>query len=612
MLLVRKSNWVVGFKKAMVIIVALCLCLSQMVFAYAWQSDNGDGTFTNPPLFADYPDPSIIRVGSDFYLATSTFAGVPGLVICKSQDLVNWEIAGHCISSYTGNAYNMQGGTKYGNGCFAPSIAYKNGTFYVVVTPNGENTRIYYAKDVAGPWSCNVLSGSYFDPALFIEDDGTAYIAYGGAWQNQISMIQLNSSLSATTGSSRVILSYNNVEGTHLIKAKGKYYLFNAVPAQKLVCSRSNTLWGPYGETTTLCTAGKGGHQGGIVDLPDGSYWGYVHQDDGAIGRPTRICPITWENDWPKFGRPGYLGQIESKYTKPIQNKPIKVPQASDEFNGNTLGLQWMWNHNPDNTKWSLTGSALRLNATTGKDFWNARNSLTQKGQGLISTGTIKIDCSQMQPGDIAGLGMLGDPRGYIAVTKDPKRIIMSEEESVKATVNNITSNILYFRIEMNFSNKQAKFFWKDDTREWQQLGTTITMGFDWQYGTFQGEQYAILNFNPSGSSGYVDVDWFRLNDEPGPSGNQTPTPLPTPTPTLTPTISPTSSMTPTPTPTSINSIDLNHDGVINIADVILLASAFNSVRGDTKYLEAYDINNDGAINMSDVIIIAAKFNAIV
>ena len=499
-----------------------------MVCTYAYQSDNGNGTFKNPVLYADYPDPSIVRVGDYFYMASSTFAGVPGLVICKSEDLVNWEIAGHCISSYNGDAYNLQGGTKYGNGCFAPSIAYRDDTFYVVVTPNGENTRIYYAKDVSGPWNCNILKGVYFDPALFFEDDGTPYIAYGGAWQNQISMIKLNTTLTSVV-EERKILTYNNVEGSHLTKYNGKYYLFNAVPAQRLVCSRASNIWGPYGETITLCTAGKGGHQGGIVDLPDGSYWGYLHQDDGAIGRMTRICPITWEDGWPKFGRPGYIGQVESTYTKPIQDKAIKVSAASDEFNGTTLGLQWMWNHNPDNTKWSLTGASLRLKATTGSDFWHARNTLTQKGQGPISSGTIKVDCSKMQPGDICGLGMLGDPRGYIAVTKDPKRIIMTEEDTVKATASNITSDILYFRIEMNFNNKQAKFFWKDDTRDWQQLGTAITMGFDWQYGTFQGEQYAILNFNTGASSGYCDIDWFRLNDEPGPDSNETPLPTPGP-----------------------------------------------------------------------------------
>ncbi|MCL6509734.1 MAG: hypothetical protein K6U78_03520, partial [Anaerolineae bacterium] len=109
------------------------------------------------------------------------------------------------------------------------------------------------------------------------------------------------------------------------------------------------------------------------------------------------------------------------------------------------------------------------------------------------------------------------------------KKIIMSEEDSTKATVSNITANILYFRIEMNFNTKQAKFFWKDDGRDWQQLGTTITMGFDWQYGTFQGEQYAIMCFNPSSSAGYMDVDWFRLDDQPGPGGTQTPTPTPPP-----------------------------------------------------------------------------------
>ncbi|MDP4180357.1 MAG: glycoside hydrolase 43 family protein, partial [Bacillota bacterium] len=266
MLYVRKSKNGFRFKKALTILLVLCLSLSQMVSTYAWQSDNGDGTFNNPPLYADYPDPSMIRVGNYFYLATSTFVNVPGLVICRSEDMVNWEIVGHCITTLTGNnAYSMIGGVKYGGGCFAPSIGYKNGTFYVVVTPNGDKTSIYSAKDVAGPWTCTTLSGSYFDPCLFIDTDGTPYLAYGGAWQNQISMIQLNSTLTGTTGSAKVILSYNSVEGSHIVKAKGKYYLFNAVPAQRLVCSRSNSVWGPYGETTTLCTAGKGGHQGGIV-----------------------------------------------------------------------------------------------------------------------------------------------------------------------------------------------------------------------------------------------------------------------------------------------------------------------------------------------------------
>jgi len=495
-----------------------------------WQSDNGDGTFKNPPLNADYPDPSMVRVGNYFYLASSTFVNSPGLVISRSEDMVNWEIVGHCIDRLPNtDVYNLEGTIKYAGGCFAPSIAYKNGTFYVAVTLNGDKTRIYYSKDVAGPWNCNVLNGSYFDPCLFIEDDGTPYLAFGGAWQNKISMAKLNSTLSGVL-EERTIMTYNNIEGSHITKHNGKYYLFNDVPAQKLVCSRASNIWGPYGETITLCTASNGGHQGGIVDLPDGSYWGYLHRDDGAVGRMTRICPITWQNDWPMFGRAGHIGVVESTYTKPIQNKTIKVPATSDEFNSNTLGLQWMWNHNPDNSKWSLTGSALRLKATKSASFWAAKNSLIQKGQGPISSGSIKIDCSEMKSGDIAGLGMLGDPQGYIAVTSDSsgKRIIMAEEDSVKASVNNITKNVLYFKIEMNFNTKIAKFYWKDDTSDWKQLGTNITMGFDWQNGTFQGEQYALLCFNPSSSSGYVDIDWFRLNDATGDNVETTTTIQPT------------------------------------------------------------------------------------
>jgi beta-xylosidase len=498
------------------------LVLISLLFAIpfsvlAWQSDNGDGTFQNPPLYADYPDPSIIRVGHDFYFASTSFVQSPGLPVLKSQDLVNWEIVGHVVSSFDLNdSYNMIGGTAYRQGVFAPSLRYRDGIFYVVVTLSGQRTRIYYTRDVTGLWNYHQLNGSYFDPALFFDDDGTPYLAYGGAWQNQIRMIQLNYDCSAEVHEQQ-ILAHNNVEGSKLIKRNGTYYLFNAVPANRLLCSRASNIWGPYGETVTLCNAGNGGHQGAIVDMPDGSDWGFIMQDDGSIGRMTRICPITWENGWPRFGRPGHLGQVESSYTKPIQNQSIKVPAASDEFNGSSLGLQWMWNHNPDHSKWSLTGSALRLTPSVASDFLNARNTLTQKGQGPKSNGSIKIDAGAMQSGDIGGLGMLGDPAAYIAVAMNPKRIIMSYEDNVQATVSGITADILYFRVEMNFDSNQARFFWKDDSRDWEQAGPSVTMGFDWQYGTFQGEQYAVFCFNSEDSHGYMDVDWFRLDDPAAP-----------------------------------------------------------------------------------------------
>jgi xylan 1,4-beta-xylosidase len=580
-----------------------------------WQSDNGDGTFKNPPLYADYPDPSIIRVGNDFYLASTTFVNVPGLVILHSQDLVNWEIVGHCISSFpSGGKYDMIGTIQYAGGCFAPSIAYKDGMFHVAVTPNGESTRIYHATNPQGPWTYTQLSSGYFDPCIFIESNGTPYLAWGGAWENAIKMIQLNSTLTGTTGSQQTILSYTGIEGTHMTKYGSYYYIFNAVPGSlSIVCSRSTTLWGPYGETTNLCSDATGGHQGGIIDMPDGSYWGYIMKDCGSIGRMTNICPITWEKNWPKFGRSGHTGTVESSYTKPIANKPIMAPATSDEFNSSTLGLQWMWNHNPDNTKWSLTGSALRLKPSTAPDFWSARNTLTQKGQGLTSSGSIKIDTSAMQPGDIMGLGMLGDPRGYIAVTRDPRRIIMSEEDSVRATVNNVSAYILYFRVEMNFSANQARFFWRDDnTTTWQQLGTTITMGYDWQNGTFQGEQYAILCFNPGSSTGYMDVDWFRFDDKPGEGSDQTPAPTaePTTAPTAAPTTAPSAvpTIAPTAAPACSLAGDVNGNGGIDIVDALLIAQAYVGLNPSNYNTVCADVNCSGAVDIVDALLVAQLY----
>jgi beta-xylosidase len=126
------------FRMIKVGIVFILLFTGANLFS-EWQSDNGDGTFKNPPLNADYPDPSIIRVGNDFYFASTTFVNSPGCVILHSQDLINWEIISHCISSLPiGGKYDMNGAVAYAGGCFAPGLAYNNGTFYVALNLNGD------------------------------------------------------------------------------------------------------------------------------------------------------------------------------------------------------------------------------------------------------------------------------------------------------------------------------------------------------------------------------------------------------------------------------------------------------------------------------------------
>jgi beta-xylosidase len=251
------------------------------------------------PCYADYPDPDIIRVGDDFYFATTTFVNTPGLTILHSQDLVNWEIVSHVVPRLDGRTqYDLKDGNAYRAGLFASSLRYHNGTFYVVVTPVNQNTRVYYSKDIRGPWQYHELDRAAFDPGLFIESDGTGYIATSGGWDGHVTLLKLSADFSKVV-EARGIFYYKGVEGSKVVKRSDWYYIFNALPSKLgLTCSRATNIFGPY-ETIEPLNDRTGGHQGAIVDLPDGSWYGFVMKDCGAVGRMTFLSPIFWTNDWP-------------------------------------------------------------------------------------------------------------------------------------------------------------------------------------------------------------------------------------------------------------------------------------------------------------------------
>jgi beta-xylosidase len=374
--------------------------------------------YVNPPIYADYPDPDIIRVGNDFYFSTTTFIDVPGLTILHSQDLVHWEIVMHLVSQLTGSPnYNITNGVQnYRNGVFASSLRYYNGTFYCVETPNGQNTTIYYSTNIAGPWQSNQLSVAAFDPGLYVED-GVGYIATAGGWQSNTTILTLNSTFSQVVAST-TFTNGLGLEGSHVVKVGSYYYIFNSQPATgNFYVSRATNLFGPY-TFMNISNNATGGHQGAIVDIPDGSYYGFVMKDCGAIGRMTYISPIFWTNGWPVFGTTNAPGQVPATAPMPIEGAPAWQIATSDDFLSPTLGLQWQWNHNPDNTRWSLTDRPgfLRLHPTGATNFWYARNTLIQKGQGPRSGAAVKFDLSNLQPGDICGFGTLGKTNGNISV----------------------------------------------------------------------------------------------------------------------------------------------------------------------------------------------------
>ena len=509
------------------ILVLCCLFSFCVDAAYARQSDNGDGTYTNPPLYADFPDPDIIRVGEDFYFATTTFVNVPGLTILHSQDLVNWEYMSHVIDHLDGRPeYDLQGGTAYRSGVFAPSLRYYQGIFYVVVTPVGQNTRIYSADDARGPWSYHELSQQAFDPGLFIDDDGKGYIGTSGSWDGTLTLHALNEDFTEIVDSRKVY--YNKgAEGSKIVKKGDWYYLFNSIPSRLgMTVSRAKDLYGPW-ETKTSISDITGGHQGAIVDLPDGGWYGFVMKDYRSIGRMTNISPIFWQDDWPIWGTPDAPNQVPDVATKPIQGKPVMHPATSDEFDSNELGLQWQWNHNPDDTRWSLTERPgyLRLRATQSDRFWTARNTLTQKGWGPWCWGAVTLDLRNLKPGDICGFGTLGKFNGYITITCDEQgelligmRVIEdngdSQNTDERAAPTPIEAATIMLRTDMDFEINRGICAYSLDGETWLSLGGDFTLAYDWRTGTFQGEQFAIFCYNAEPSEGFVDVDSFVFSDE--------------------------------------------------------------------------------------------------
>ena len=224
--------------------------------------------------------------------------------------------------------------------------------------------------------------------------------------------------------------------GSHMYKINGKYYILCPVGGTGgwQVCLRSDNIDGPYEHRIVMdddrSYPGNGLHQGGMVQTVNGDWWFIIMQDRGAIGRVPCLVPVTWDNGWPMLGADGLDAIV---YDKPAGHKGRVAPTvASDEFDGKHLGLQWQWNHNPDNNAWSLEKRRgyMRLEAGLADDLKNARNTLTQRVLGPISTATVEMDIAGLKNSCTAGFGIFEFPYTYVGVTQEDgnRRIVMCND----------------------------------------------------------------------------------------------------------------------------------------------------------------------------------------
>jgi beta-xylosidase len=493
---------------------------------------------TNPVIFADVPDMSMIRIGDTYYMSSTTMHMSPGVPIMKSKDLVNWQLVRYAYDTLVSNDQMnlVNGQSTYGRGSWASSIRYHNGTYYVsTFAATSGKTHIYTTKNIEkGPWKAISFSPAYHDHSLFFEDDGKVYLISGN---KKLSLIELKEDLSGVKqgGVNQVIIENSTQpsesvgasslgEGSQLFKINDKYYLFNITwprgGMRTVVVHRAGKLTGPWEGKVALQDLGVA--QGGLISTPKGEWFAYLFRDYGAVGRIPYLVPVKWEDGWPVLG---VDGKVPETLDLPASKGLVPGIVASDEFTRKkgepALPLVWQWNHNPDNRLWSVSERKGYLRLKTGRvdtSFLLARNTLTQRTIGPVCSGSTMLDVSNMKDGDFAGLCLLQKNYGLVGVRVEgaQKTIVMINAtggKPVEAQVIPATQKTVYFKAECDFTNKKdvADFFYSFDGKAWTPVGTQLKLAYTLPH--FMGYRFGLFNYATKNAGGFADFDFFRIDD---------------------------------------------------------------------------------------------------
>lgn len=495
-------------------------------------SDNGDGTFTNPIIWGDFPDTDIIRVGDDYYMVCSSICLTPGIPISHSKDLVNWQIIGYAFEKLDyADIYNMpNGSSRYNGGAWAPSIRYFGGTFHIFYYDNLGFFVTCISDKPEGPYEKRILRNyRLYDPGVFFDDDGRVYVSHG---QIIIYITELSPDfLSVVTAQKEI---YNSgrpgIEGSHVYKKNGWYYICNPGDGEQFIM-RSRNIYGPYESHLVIKSdmnyARNGLHQDGFIDLPNGDSWFFLFQDHDFAGRPPILFPIQWEDDWPilKQDNTTTYGQVQPTYRKPATNVTVApiTPMHSDEFSSPTLTLEWQWSHNPDDTKWSLRerDGFMRLHATPGLTLKETRNTLVKRLIGPSISGRTLIDLSNLEHGDVTGLAIWNLPYAYIGIRKENgQRIpIMVNQGTVIEVAEPIADNQIHFKVITNDQSFASFYYSIDGENSYIKLGNELLMTLS--PATYLGSRFGLFCYHVgNGTSGFADFDYLRLESQVGPANH--------------------------------------------------------------------------------------------
>lgn len=551
-------------------IFTLTIFIVCTIFSYAqpntskvWISDQGDGTYKNPVLYADYSDPDVIRVGDDYYMTASSFGCVPGLPILHSRDLVNWQLVNYALKDlyFEGvEPVNFFDKAQHGKGVWAPCIRHHNGEYMIYWGDPDFGIYVVKTRNILGKWDKPILvlpGKGRIDPSPLFDDDGKVYLvhAWAGSRANLNSIMtlcELNEDGTKATGEEVLIYDGNDgvnhtVEGGKFYKKDGYYYMLapaGGVATGWQLAFRSKNIYGPYDVKTVLAQGStdiNGPHQGGMVQTQTGEWWFLHFQDKGPYGRVAHLQPVNWKDGWPVMGinDKNYCGKPVTTYKKPNVGKtyPIETPAESDEFNHPKLGLQWQWHANPLQT-YGFTSSYgyLRLYGQYYPEdytnFWNIPNLLMQKFPAPEFTATTKLSAVLINEGDKAGLIVMGWDYAYIALVKTTDGFSLEYKtcrEAEQMTVEKLipTTELKNIKVNEKYNYKMlipdteiylrvkvseggiCSFSYSTDSEKYIELPET----FKARQGKWIGAKTGlfIMNAKEKTQRSWIDADWFRI-----------------------------------------------------------------------------------------------------
>ena len=533
-----------------------------------WCSDNGDGTYTNPVLYADYSDPDVCAVGEDYYLTASSFNCVPGLPILHSRDLVNWEIVGHALLEL--EPKDLFDKPQHGKGVWAPAIRHHNDTLYIYWGDPDQGIFMVKGKPIPNPspkegsskrveWSnpiCVIAGKGMIDPCPLWDEDGRCYLV--NAWANSragfnsvLSVRELSADGTKAISQPRIVFDggqeNHTTEGPKFYKRDGWYWILcpaGGVAMGWQLAMRSKSPYGPY-EWKRVMWQGKtdinGPHQGAWVHIssPNGGGregadedWLLHFNDKGAYGRVVYLQPVDWSSGWPMMGN---NGEPYTKYHKPltINHEPITNPQENDEFNDG-LGLQWQWHSNYHQFYGQPTADGTyRLYTmdlpTDFRSLWDVPNLLLQKPTAPRFTATAKVRFAAKEDNQYGGLVMMGRDYSALVVVRQGDAFLLqrhtclgadegqSEEQQTitsllptdRDTIPYAPAIFLDLYLRMTVEDGTCTFSYSLDGKRFEATGQPFAM----RQGKWIGAKFGFVAecCGRKTSRGWLDIDWIRI-----------------------------------------------------------------------------------------------------